>query len=260
MDVTEHDKKYWRYEYDVVANYLIPLLRRWGVQIEEARLLDVGCAYSGGICAMHDAGMVCRGFDFDERFVAIANGLRGNRKFHIVLADIHEDPAPYAGETFDLVVLHDVFEHLEKKHLALQRLKSYLSQAGEILITFPPYYSAFGAHQQVLNSKFARLPYFHLLPFALTAILPRLMDEHRPFIEEVQRLGKMKMGLAKFERLVDEAGLHVAHRKHYLIGPNHIRFGLKPVGAGILGRIPGIRELLTTGAIYLIAREGALSE
>lgn len=259
IEITQHDRKYWQYEYDVMAQHLLPLLRSWGVQLEGAAVLDVGCGDGGGLSAMADAGMHCVGFDIDPRRVELANALRGSRKFEMIPGDIHAKPPPFAGKTFDLVILHDVFEHLERKSDVLEILKSYLKPSGKLFITFPPYYSAFGAHQQLLRTRVARMPFLHLLPYALSGILPKLLNEHKPFVEEVQRLGKMKMGLAKFERLVEEAELHVIRRKLYLIGPNHIRFGLKPVGAGMLGKIPGVRELLTTGAVYLMQqREGVL--
>ena len=61
------------------------------------------------------------------------------------------------------------------------------------------------------------------------------------------------MGIAKFQRLTREAQYDITWRKFYLIGPNHIRFGLKPVDASVIGRIPLLRELLVSGVVYVLS-------
>ncbi|MBU2636023.1 MAG: class I SAM-dependent methyltransferase [Bacteroidetes bacterium] len=252
--ITEHDKKYWQYEYDVVAKYILPLLKDWGIKLSGASMLDVGCGDGGGVSALYDAGFICKGFDIEPRRVELANLMRGERKFEMVPGNIYEESFPYLEEKFDLIVLHDVFEHLEQKELVLEKLKSCLLTHGKILITFPPYYSAFGAHQQLLNSKLGRVPFFHLLPFAISYFIDTFPGEHKFFVEEIKKLSKIKMGITKFENIIRESGLKIFVKKKYIVSPNHIRFGLKPVGAGILGEIPVIKELITSGVVYLLTK------
>lgn len=254
LEITEHDRRYWQYEYDVVQLYLLPLLRDWGVRISGTRLLDIGCGDGGGVSALADAGMICQGFDIEERRVRLANAMKGSRAYEMIVGDIYANQPPFAGEHFDLVVMHDVFEHLEQKAEVLRRIAAYLAPGGKVLITFPPYYSAFGAHQQVLRSPIARLPFSHYIPFFSSFILPRLHGEHQSFIEEIQKLAQMRMGLRKFEHIIASSDLKIAHDKFYLISPNHLRFGLRPTGAGIFGLLPGIREIITSGAVYLLRK------
>ena len=41
----------------------------------------------------------------------------------------------------------------------------FMKKEGEMLVTFPPYFSPFGLHQQVLMQSFLRkIPYLSLLP------------------------------------------------------------------------------------------------
>jgi SAM-dependent methyltransferase len=254
MTISDHDRFYWKYEYDVVEKHLLPLLREWGVSIEKKTLLDVGCGDGGGMSALYDAGMKCKGFDIEAPRIALAEALRGGRTFEAIVGNIYKEPIPFDGETFDLVVLHDVYEHLEKKVETLRTLQRYMKPDGFLFITFPPYYSAFGAHQQLLKSNLGKLPFFHLLPFALTKILPALKNEYQPFVDEIQKLGRMKMGIAKFEEYVRESGLKILKKKLYLISPNHIRFGLTPVSAGVVGEIPLLQELLVSGVVYLLQK------
>ncbi|HLX12454.1 MAG TPA: class I SAM-dependent methyltransferase [Bacteroidota bacterium] len=254
MQVTEHDKFYWQYEYDVVAKYLLPILRNWGVPIEGASLLDIGCGDGGGIAVFYDAGMTCKGFDIEPRRIELAKAMQDSRNLDVALGNIYADPPPAAGEKFDLVLLHDVFEHLDHKAEVLRRLTAYLKPNGSIFITFPPYYSAFGAHQQFLRSKFGKMPFFHLMPFGLSTIMPKLPNEEPAFIEEIQKLGRLKMGIGKFEKVVRESGLNISNKKFYIIGPNHIRFGLTPMDASVVGAIPGLRELMVSGVLYLLKK------
>jgi SAM-dependent methyltransferase len=161
---------------------------------------------------------------------------------------------PFEDRRFDLVTLHDVFEHLDHKPEMITRLKKYLKPGGKLLISFPPYYSAYGGHQQHLRAWFARLPFFHLVPFAASTILPDLRGEAPHVVAEVQKLARLKMGMRQFERIAREGGMRIDGRRAYLISPNHIRFGLRPLAAGPLGRVPVIREFICTGVLYLLSQ------
>lgn len=253
METTEAGRIYWKYEYDVMARYLLPLMQSWGTKVKDATVLDVGCGDGGGISAMYDAGMHCKGFDLEQPYIDLAHAMSNGRKMEMFVGSIYADPVPLKGETFDYVILHDVFEHIERKTYVLETLKQYLKPGGQLIITFPPYYSAFGAHHQFLKAKFRRLPFFHLLPFAISSVVPRLKGETPHMVEEIQKLARLKMGIGKFERLVAETGYAVDRKKFYLIGPNHIRFGLTPVGAGPIGSTPLVRELLVSGVVYLLS-------
>lgn len=254
MEITEAGRKYWQYEYDVTMKYLLPLMREWGIKVEGASVLDVGCGDGGGISAMYDAGMHCKGFDVEQPYVDLANAMSDGRKMEMFVGSIYANPIPLEGEQFDLVILHDVFEHLDKKTYVLETLKKYLKPDGKLMITFPPYYSAFGAHQQLLKTSFVRVPFFHLIPFSVSGIIMKLKNENQYYVSEIQKLADHKMGIGKFERLLNETRYSIDHKKFYLIGPNHIRFGLTPLDAGLIGTIPLLREVLVSGIVYVMSK------
>jgi SAM-dependent methyltransferase len=249
-EIGEHTRRYWKYEYDVSARYMVPLLRSWGVAVPGAELLDVGCGEGGGLCAMHDAGASCSGFDIDRFRIDAGNVLKEHREIPLTTGDLYHEPLPFAGRRFDIVVLHDVFEHLEEKARMIRLLGSWLRPGGSMLITFPPYFSAFGAHQQLCRFPFLRLPFVHLLPGVISRILPRVSGEAPEFVAEVQKLARLRMGMRMFERIATDGGLQVVHKRGYLISPNHIRFGLPPLSAGVLVRVPLLGEVLCTGVAY----------
>ena len=253
-ELTQHTREYWQYEYDVSALSMVPLLRSWGVRIEGSSVLDVGSAEGGGLCALHDQGAVCAGFDVDEPRIRAAEQLRGNRKIDFRTGNLYLETLPFDDRQFDIVMLHDVFEHLDRKSEVIAKLKRYMKPGGMLLITFPPYYSAYGAHQQRLRTSYARIPFFHLVPFSMSFVLPRLRHEAPHIVEEVEKLGRLKMGMRKFEGIVRDGGLHIRHKKAYVVSPNHIRFGLRPIPAGLIARLPVISELFCSGVVYLLSK------
>jgi SAM-dependent methyltransferase len=255
MTATEHTQTYWRYQYDVSANSIAPLLQRWGLVLEGASVIDVGCGEGGGLCALHDRGAHCVGFDVDEPRIHAAMQMRGDRRVEFATGNLYQDPLPFGGTERDLVVLHDVFEHLDRKPEMIEKLKRLMKPAGRLLITFPPYYSAYGAHQQHLRSSVARIPFFHLLPFSVSFLVPRLRREAPEIVEEVQKLGRLRMGMRKFEGIAAAGGLRIEQKEAYLISPNHIRFGLKPIPAGPVSRLPVISELFCTGVVYFLSKD-----
>jgi len=253
-EINGHSRRYWKYEYDVAAEYMIPLLEQWGFSPRGKTMIDVGCGEGGGVCAMHDSGMECVGFDVEENRVKMAKLLVDDRDIQWDIGDLYVNDIPFSDRQYDLVVLHDVFEHLRQKGEVLERLKRYMKPDGRLMITFPPYYSAYGAHQQLLNTAWAKIPFFHLIPFAITWILPRLKGESPAFVEEIRKLGELKMGMRKFEHLAPAASLNIIGKQAYLISPNHIRFGLKPIPAGPIADIPILAEFICTGVVYLLAK------
>jgi SAM-dependent methyltransferase len=251
--VSDHDRRYWQYEYDVANRFIVPLLDDWGVRTGGAEVLDVGCGEGGGLCALHDRGGSCKGFDIDESRVQSALSLRGPRAIEFISGDVYAAEPPFGARQFDLVTLHDVFEHLDQKPAMIAGLKKCLKPGGKLLIRFPPYYSAYGGHQQHLRAWFARLPFFHLVPFSRSLIIPRLKGEAPHIVAEIQKLGRLSMGMREFERIASEGGMRVERRQAYIISPNHVRFGLRPVRAGLLARIPLVREFVCSGVIYLLS-------
>ncbi len=254
LSITDHDRRYWQYEYDITARYIIPLLKYWQIPTAGASLLDVGCGDGGNMCALIDAGLRCKGFDIESRRIELAECMKGERQCEFRTGDLAADPRPFQNERFNLVFLHDVFEHLEQKEEMLRILGGYLAPVGQIVMTFPPYYSAYGAHQQLLTSPLGRIPFIHLVPGFCGKIFSRLPGETPVFVTEIQKLARLRMGISTFENIVRRTGFSIRAKRLYLISPNHIRFGFRPVGAGILGNIPGIREILVSGVVYILSK------
>lgn len=256
--VDSWDERYRLYQGALTSRFLIPTLTEWSIPLEGKRVLEVGCGDGGCAAEFFRAGCRVTAVDIDERLVGIANAFNRKEGLGITarVGDICRKDCPGLEDgPFDLVVLRDVVEHLENLVTALDIISAHLAENGAIFVVFPPYYSPYGAHQQILPKKkipYNKLPYIHLLPNRLFVALTSGPGAPN---REVTRLRGIRLTIRKFERQLHGAGLRVRHRKFYLSRPTFkLRYGMPVVGAGVLGRIPLLRELVTTACYYLLEK------
>ena len=200
--------------------------------------------------------------DIDDRLVKTAIALNEAEGVQVATyaGDVCRPDCPGLEQgPFDIILLRDVVEHLEDLVGALENLRRNLSESGVIFVVFPPYYSAYGAHQQILPRKrmgfipYNKLPFIHLLPDRWFCAITR--GDTPPHLE-VARLRGIRLTLRKFARGVAAAHLAVRRRKYYLTRPTHkLRFGIPVVGASLLGRLPFVNELLVTACYCLLEKK-----
>jgi len=257
--VGDWDERYRRYQITLAERFLLPTLARWGVPVDGKRVLEVGSGDGGCAAAFARAGARVSAFDVDARLVDIAAALdrRENAGVRLYVGDVGDAAAPFWEDgPFDVVLMRDVVEHIADLALALANVRARLAPGGAVFVVFPPYYSPYGAHQQILPRRtfagvpYNKLPYLHLLPDALFA---RIAAGEAPSQREVMRLRGIRLTLAGFERRAGEAGLRVRRKQLYLSRPSFaLRYGLPVVRAGILGSVPGLRELVVTAGYFLL--------
>lgn len=327
------ERHYRQYQSRLAGEYLVPLLRSWGVEVAGKAVLEVGSGNGGCGEVFALLGSNVTAVEIDGRLVEVSRRLNEEAGIDI---DVHEgdvcDPRcrAYAKGPFDLALVRDVMEHLEDPRAALGNIARNLAPEGKILVVFPPYYSPYGAHQQILKRRtflhvpYNKLPYIQLLPDTLFSRIVGVSlrpdkdagvagdrsgagsahalaapngraDEgrhvgrpdagSRPSVwtpsvggdkqrsdrtdalfgisadekqaREVARLRRIRLSMARFEREVSEVGLSISKRKFYISRPTFaLRYGLPVIAAGPLGRIPIVRELVVTGAFYLLERDG----
>ena len=68
--MSDHDRKYWQYEYDVAAGFIVPLLDSWGVRAAGADVLDVGCGAGRHSFEAYRRGADVIAFDQDAEGLA----------------------------------------------------------------------------------------------------------------------------------------------------------------------------------------------
>ena len=263
-DFRDWTEYYWSYQYELARTHLVPCLRDWGVWGEGIGVLDVGCGDGGASAALAVAGARVQGFDLDPRRVegAVHTARERGIALDLGVADITDpDTLGHFAGPFDLVLFRDVLEHIPDVDAALRNASARLTDDGAIVVIYPPYWSAFGGHQQILHPprklglRWAKMPFVHWLGMGTWRALARGAqgdDAEWPEIETIRRAQLTIGGLARRARA---HGLEVGAARRYLLRPTfHLRYGTPIVGAGPLGAVPGLRELVVMGSWELLRR------
>lgn len=260
-DVSPQKRIYWEYQYRLGKEYLLPLLREWGLSFQGARVLDIGCGEGGLLCALAEAGARGLGLEINPSRLAIARQLAPIKqppRIDFVAADFFYPPLAPNHRPVDLIILRDVFEHLPDKPLAVQKLKALLAPGAKLFITFPPFYAPFGGHQQMLKSFLRRMPYFHAAPEFLWKGIRgwiQRFDGNPKFLDEMEKLRRYRISIGGFRKMIRAAGLCICRERFYISRPSyHIRFGWPIIRGDFLRRVPVLREVLISGAFFMIER------
>ena len=122
-------------------------------------------------------------------------------------------------------------EHLdnEKMDVLFDQIKILLKDDGIILITFPPFYSPFGLHQQVLLNNFLKyIPYLSLLPKFLVRALTKGKINDRDNVNELLSLYESKKTISSFYKFIKRKKYDILKKKFFHVRPSHqIRYGIK---------------------------------
>ena len=224
---------------------------------ETCSVLEVGCGIGGGISVFAEAGCKVMGVDIHAPSIRRAEqnfasrGLSGEFK----CLDIFEWND--FSQTFDLIIMHDTFEHIPQKEKLLLHLKNFLKDDGILYVGFPAWQMPFGGHQQMAKSRIAsRLPYIHLLPRPLFKAVFKAFGETDRSLQTFLEIRDTRVTIESFSRLVERTGYRVIDKTWYLINPNYeIKFGLKPRKLpALLGAIPYVRDFFATTCYYLLAK------
>jgi SAM-dependent methyltransferase len=241
---------------DVVLPWLEPRMPLAGV-----RVLDIGAHHGGMVDYLREEGTVGSAVALElSAEVAASSPFVPDERFRLEAGDVLD--LPEDTPPFDLVLLHDVLEHIPARDRALASIRETLSSAtGRVFVSFPPYYSGFGGHQQYARGVARAIPFVHLLPARLFYRVAAPGEQEymtaEGALEDLVSVRRTRLTLASAEAAFARAGFGVDARELFLVRPEYtVRYGLNARGAGILGRLPGLREVAVNGAFYLLRPAG----
>lgn len=258
LGLSWYNAYFWKYQYKLSKNYIIPYLKKMGFDPSEKSICEIGSAEGGVLFAFAELGAInCLATDIVQS--RLDAGEKIANEFHLPIVfkyhNIIDDPIPSEWKNaFDLVILRDVIEHLEKPQSALLNIKNMLKTNGLLYVTFPPYYSPFGGHQHQTNNIFSKVPYLHWLPKPFFKIF--LVGGRKADVQEVLRLKNIKLTIKKFLKIVENVGLKIYNSEFFVIRPVYkYKFGLNPIRLPSFMNFPFLKEVFATEASFILTKE-----
>lgn len=233
------------------TSYLLPYFEKHLPDFQNFRILEIGCAEAGFLDVLYEMGIESAGLEIEAHRVKLAKSKNPNLK--IILGDItNREISAQINESFDLIVMRDVIEHIPTRKTAFQNINKLLKKNGYLYITFPPKYSGFAGHQQNGKSMLRYMPWVHLLPAGVLRFMGKILNEKTGLIEEVILNNKVGLTIAAFEKYYSQANFKPVVKELFLFRPIYkIRFNLSPKK---FPNIPFIREFLAFGCEYLLQK------
>ena len=223
----------------------------------ECKILEVGCGEGGNLAPFVELGCKVTGVDISECKIDYAQSYSAqNHNATFVCCDFMQYAAPKSeDDKYDIILLHDVIEHIPEKESFVLHIKKFLKPEGVFFIGFPAWQMPFGGHQQICRSKLcSHLPFIHLLPNPLYRALLRLCKEEDGTIKEMMSVKECRTSIELFERLVKTCGFAVADHKLWFINPHYKqKFHLTPrLLPRWMWKIRYIRNFFTTSCWYIL--------
>ena len=240
---------------DFYLDYLRPYINLG----EQTRVLEIGCGEGGNLLPFAEIGCQVKGIDLSETRIRQAREFFAEAGQNATFACenfIHADQPATEADRYDLILIHDVIEHIEKPYKLdfFTHIRPFLKQNGLLFIGFPAWQMPFGGHQQICKGFAAKMPFIHLLPKRLYAAIVRSCGNGDACVNELLSIKRAKMPIEPFERLTKNCGYTILQRTLWFVNPHYKqKFGLKPRKENaFFARLKYIRNFYTTSAFYLL--------
>lgn len=182
------------------------LMRRY-VDLEGKRVLDIGCGVGAFVRRLMEYSPYVYGVDIDAGYV-----VEGGKEVPNLGLAVGEY-LPFTAETFDVVLLHEVLEHVTDDEATLREVRRVLAPGGRVVIFCPNRLYPFETHGVFLGKRyvFGNIPLVNYLPDRLRN---RLVPHARAYTIGGLRRVYRRAGLrARLHTLVFPGFDHIAARR-----------------------------------------------
>ena len=196
----------------------LDLVRR-DVPLEGKRILDIGCGVGAFVRRLREFSPEVYGTDIDRDSV-----LRGTEEGLPNLGLAVGEHMPFKDGTFDVILLHEVLEHVSNDVDTLREAKRLLAPGGKVIVFCPNRLYPFETHGIFLGKRyvFGNMPLVNYLP---DPVRNRLVPHARVY------------STRKLRRVYRKAGLRADKHTYVFPGFDHVMASRK-------GRWPCIEMVL----------------
>jgi SAM-dependent methyltransferase len=251
-------QQYFLEQETTTRKHVIPFIGKFKEITPELRVLEIGCGEGGNLKPFLDCDCRVTGIDLSEHKIGLARSFFAdhpqNERLQLICDDIYRMDPP--EDPFDVVIMRDVIEHIHDQERFMAYVKPFMHGSTLFFLAFPPWQNPFGGHQQICRNKIAgHLPWIHLFPVPVYRGILRAGGESDATVENLLEVKETGISIERFERIIKNQSYRIVAKKYFLINPNYeVKFGLRPMEqAGWFAAIPGIRNLLTTSAYYILS-------
>lgn len=225
------------------------------VSVGNKRILEIGCGEGGNLLPFVEAGCEVTGIDRSEERISQANALFNplKAKARFFSIDFFDMECVDETDKYDIVLIHDVIEHITQKDLFFDHIKQFVAGNGIIFWGFPAWQMPFGGHQQICRSRIcSMLPFIHLFPESVYRFILTAFGESESCINELIDIKKCGISIERFEKLMKRNNHILVDRCLWFINPHYKqKFNLKPRKLHLLLRIKYLRNFFTTSCFYV---------
>lgn len=239
--------------------YYLGYIKKYKSVNSQSRILEIGCGEGGNLLPFAEIECFVEGIDISRNKIDNAIAFFKKRKAGgVFYCEDFLTTAVFDGqELFDIVIIHDVIEHIEpnKKADFFLRLKNLLKKDAVVFWGFPAWQMPFGGHQQICKSRMSRIPFIHLLPNGIYERYLRMFGESEECVNELISIKKSRMTVESFEALCMAGGYKILDRTLWLVSPHYkVKFNLTPRRlCNCIGRIPYLRNYFSTACFYIVS-------
>jgi ubiquinone/menaquinone biosynthesis C-methylase UbiE len=252
----QNREQYFRELAITSRHYFIPYVKHFMKISDQTTVLEIGCGDGGNLLPFAEKGCQVVGVDISKNRIHQAKEFFKMRNLSatLIASDIFE--LHTLEKKFDLIMIHDVIEHIGDKEGFMNNIKRYLSPDGVIFTAFPAWEMPFGGHQQICRGKVcSHLPFIHLLPNLLYKSLLKVCGEKEDTISELMNIKETRTSVEMFHHIAKKSSYKIIDETFYFINPHYeVKFGLHPRKLyKPIGYVPYVRDFFTTSAFYLLA-------
>ena len=238
----------------------MPYIQQWHKIEAGMNILEIGCGEGGNLLPFAEMGCHTTGVDIAACRIKEAKCYFSDCQVQgeFIVGDIFK--MERLDDKYDVVICHDVIEHVGDKETLLLKISHWLKADGVVFMAFPAWQMPFGGHQQISKSRLlAHLPFIHLLPDCLYETAIKLCGEDAERTRELLSIKQTRITTEAFERLVNRTDFSMQHRLLWLVNPHYeVKFGLRPLKLPrTLSRIPYFRNFFCTSCFYILSRQNA---